>query len=150
MPDPKPTLDQAILMLIERHEVPDQATLLGLLAREGHRTSQGGISRRMARLSIQKRDGVYRRVIPENHPLPAYTMVGSPPNLLVLRAGPAFGMALAVRLDRSRIPGIAGTVAGEDTLLVVLEAGASLAEVRARIAGVLGQPSSAPPPPSLR
>ncbi len=141
MPDPKPTLDQAILLLIERHQVPDQSSLIGLLAREGHRTSQGSISRRLARLSVQKLDGCYRRVIPENHPLPAYSMVDSPPNLLVLRSGPAFGMALAIRLDRSRVPGIAGTVAGEDTLLVILEAGAALAEVRARIIELLGPPS---------
>ena len=141
MPDPKPTLDQAILMLIERHPVPDQASLIELLAQTGHRTSQGSISRRLARLSVQKRDGSYRRVIPENHPLPAYSLVESPPNLLVLRAGPSFGMALAIRLDRSRIPGIAGTVAGEDTLLVILEAGTTLAEARARIVDILGPPS---------
>jgi transcriptional regulator of arginine metabolism len=141
MPDPKPTLDQAILMLIERDQVPDQSSLIALLAREGHRTSQGSISRRLARLSVQKRDGCYRRVIPENHPLPPYSMVESPPNLLVLRSAPAFGMALAIRLDRSRVPGIAGTVAGEDTLLVILAAGATLAEVRARIVEILGPPT---------
>ncbi len=141
MPDPKPTLDQSILMLIERHQVPDQAKLIELLAQEGHRTSQGSVSRRLARLSVQKRDGSYRRVIPENHPLPAYSMVESPPNLLVLRAGPSFGMALAIRLDRSRIAGVAGTVAGEDTLLVILEAGAGLGDVRSRIVELLGPPS---------
>lgn len=141
MPEAKPSLDQAILLTIERQAVPDQATLIRLLAKEGHRTSQGSVSRRLARLSIQKQDGSYRQVVPENHPLPPYALVESPPNLLVLRAGPSFGMALAIRLDRSRIPGVAGTIAGEDTLLVILEGGAGLPEVKARIVELLGPPS---------
>ncbi len=138
MNEPRPTLDQAILMLIERQEVPDQATLIQALAEQGYRTSQGAISRRLSRLSVQKRNGAYRRVVPENHPHPPYHFIASPPNLVLLRTGPGFGMALAIRIDRNEVPGIAGTVAGEDTLLVILEAGARIEDVRHSLERLLG------------
>ncbi|MBI4912943.1 MAG: arginine repressor [Acidobacteria bacterium] len=141
MPKNKPTLDQAILMLIERQEVPDQATLIALLAQEGFRTSQGTVSRRLTRLSVQKRHGRYQRVVPENHPLPPYRLTLSPPNLLVLKTGPDFAMALAVRIDRTGVEGVAGTLAGLDTLLVITNPGADLEIVRGRIVELLGPPA---------
>jgi transcriptional regulator of arginine metabolism len=134
------SLDQAILRIIAQHEVPDQARLLQWLESEGFKLTQGTLSRRLAKLSVQKRDGHYQRVIPRDHPLPPYAMIESPPNLLVLQTGPGFGMALAIRVDRSLVPGVAGTLAGEDTLFVAVEAGTSLAEVRARLEKVLGPP----------
>ena len=140
MSEPKPTLDQAILILIERQDVPDQATLIQLLEEQGYRTSQGAVSRRLARLSIQKREGHYRRVVPENHPHPPYQILESPPNLILLRTGPGYGMTLAIRIDRNEVQGVAGTLAGEDTLLVVLGPGAEIAAVRRSLEQLLGPP----------
>lgn len=140
MNEPKPTLDQAILILIERQEVPDQATLIQLLEAQGFATSQGAVSRRLARLSVQKRDGHYRRVVPENHPHPPYQVIESPPNLLLLRTGPGYGMTLAIRIDRNEVPGVAGTLAGEDTVLVVLRPGAETLAVRMSLEQLLGPP----------
>jgi transcriptional regulator of arginine metabolism len=134
----KMSLDQAILTLIAAQEVPDQATLLGLLAKEGFQLTQGTLSRRLARLSVQKREGRYQRVIPHDHPRPPYSFWEAPPNLLMLRTGPGFGMALGIRVDRSDVPGVAGTIAGEDTLLVAVSHGHSLAQVRERLEKILG------------
>ena len=134
----KMSLDQAILTLIVAQEVPDQATLLGLLAKEGFQLTQGTLSRRLARLSVQKREGRYQRVIPHDHPRPPYSVWEAPPNLLMLRTGPGFGMALGIRVDRSDVPGVAGTIAGEDTLLVAVSHGHSLAQVRERLEKILG------------
>ena len=134
------SLDQAILRLIVSHAVPDQATLLQLLAEEGFKLTQGTLSRRLAKLSVQKREGKYERVIPRDHPLPPYSLLESPPNLLVLQTGPGLGMALAIRVDRTRVPGVAGTLAGEDTLMVAVAKGSTLAEVRAQLENVLGTP----------
>ena len=92
----KMSLDQAILRVIASHDVPDQATLLGLLAQEHFNLTQGTLSRRLAKLSVQKREGHYQRVIPQDHPLPPYTLIESPPNLLVLQTGPGLGMALSL------------------------------------------------------
>lgn len=136
------SLDQAILQLILQHEVPDQASLLRLLAEDGFKLTQGTLSRRLAKLNVEKRKGRYQRVIPEDHPFPAYAVVDSPPNLLVLQTGPGLGMALAIRVDRSSVPGIAGTIAGEDTLLVIAAKGATLEELKGRLAEVLGPPEA--------
>ena len=136
----KMSLDQAILRVIAGHDVPDQATLLVLLGQEGFSLTQGTLSRRLGKLSIQKRDGKYRRVIPQDHPLPPYTLVESPPNLLILQTGPGLGMALAIRVDRSSAPGVAGTLAGEDTLFISVAKDATLAEVRAQVERILGPP----------
>ena len=139
VPD-KMSLDQAILHLVSTHVVPDQATLLSLLAQEGFSLTQGTLSRHLAKLSIQKREGHYQRVIPKDHPLPPYELHLSPPNLILLTTGPGFGMALAVRVDRSHIPGVAGSIAGEDSLLIVIAGGTPIAEVQARLIEILGQP----------
>lgn len=61
-------------------------------------------------------------------------------NLLVLQTGPGLGMALAIRVDRTRVPGVAGTLAGEDTLMVAVAKGFTLAEVRTQLENVLGAP----------
>lgn len=132
------SLDQAILQLITQHEVPDQATLLRHLGADGFKLTQGTLSRRLAKLNVEKRKGRYQRVIPADHPFPAYNLLESPPNLLVLQTGPGLGMALAIRVDRTQIPGIAGTIAGEDTLLVIAAKGATLDELKERLAQVLG------------
>jgi arginine repressor len=50
-------------------------------------------------------------------------------------------MTLAIRIDRNDVPGVAGTLAGEDTVLVVLRAGADIPEIRNCLAQLLG-PSS--------
>ena len=58
------SLDQAILQLILQHEVPDQACLLRLLAEDGFKLTQGTLSRRLAKLNVEKRRGRYQRIIP--------------------------------------------------------------------------------------
>jgi len=138
MPLGNMSLDQAILQLIGVHQVPDQASLLALLGGEGFQLTQGTLSRRLAKLSVQKREGRYQRIVPHDHPMPPYSMIESPPNLLVLQTGPGLGTALGIRLDRSHVPGVAGTLAGEDTLLVVAARGHELADLRTHIEKVLG------------
>jgi transcriptional regulator of arginine metabolism len=140
MPIGKMSLDQAILRLIGQQEISDQASMLNFLAHEGFALTQGTLSRRLAKLSVQKREGRYQRVIPHDHPMPPYSLIESPPNMLVLQTGPGFGMALAVRVDRSNVIGVAGTLAGEDTMIIALARGHELGDVRARIEKVLGPP----------
>jgi transcriptional regulator of arginine metabolism len=140
MPLGKMSLDQAILHVIGLHQIPDQASMLALLTREGFQLTQGTLSRRLAKLSVQKRDGHYQRVVPHDHPTPPYSLVESPPNLLILQTGPGFGTALGIRLDRNHIAGIAGTLAGEDTLMVAVARGHELVDVRTGIEKVLGAP----------
>lgn len=122
-----PTLDQAILQLVERHDLPDQEAVLAHLARQGWELTQSTLSRHLKKLHIQKVEGAYRKVEPPKPALPAFRINQAPPNLLVLRTEPGFANALAVRLDQAEIPGLAGTIAGDDTIFIAVQGPKALA-----------------------
>jgi transcriptional regulator of arginine metabolism len=130
-------LDQIILRLIEAEPVTDQANLLAHLASRGHEVTQSTLSRHLKRLSVRKVDGRYRRVEPTSPEFPGATMAEVQPNLLVLRTAPGFAQALAVALDRDPAPGQAGTLAGDDTVFVAVEA-EKLSEAKAHLRRWLG------------
>ena len=146
MPEPavleagKRAIDQAIQRLVSQHSVPDQAALIALLTDEGFNLTQGTLSRRLARLSIRKREGRYQRVATTAMPIPPYAIAKSSPNLLVLQTHPGLGQALALRIDRNTVRGIAGTVAGEDALLIAIHSDALLQDVQDQVVQVLGPP----------
>lgn len=136
----KKAIDQAILRLTSQNTVPDQATLLALLAREGFSLTQGTLSRRLAKLSVRKKHGRYQRVSGSAQVPPPYALAPAAPNLLVLQTHHGLGPALAQRVDRSTLRGVAGTVAGEDSLFVALHGGCTLEEVAAQLEELLGAP----------
>jgi len=132
-------LDEAILRLLETNEITDQAVLQRLLAAEGHAPSQSTLSRHLKRLSIQKVGGRYQRVEPgPAPPAQAITVLEAPPNLLVLKTSPGYAQVVAVMVDRAPdIPGLAGTVAGDDTVFIAVRDPALLREVRAQVEELL-------------
>lgn len=132
-------LDEAILRLLDVNEITDQAVLQRLLEGEGHAPSQSTLSRHLKRLSIQKVNGRYQRVEPgPAEPAQAVRVLESPPNLLVLKTSPGFAQVVAVMVDRSPdIPGLAGTVAGDDTVFIAVRDPSLLGEVRAQVERLL-------------
>ena len=40
-------------------------------------------------------------------------------NMIVLRTDPGQAQALAIAIDRAQVPDVAGTIAGDDTILVI-------------------------------
>ena len=138
-------LDSAILQVLSREAVSDQAVLQERLAAEGHTPSQSTLSRRLRRLNVRKVAGHYQRV--EEEPaeaaarlIPEATLIEAPPNLIVLRTAPGFAQVLGLRLDRERaeVPGIAGTIAGDDTVFVAVSDVALFGAVREHLAQLLG------------
>ena len=59
-------------------------------------------------------------------------------NLLVLKTAPGNANALAVALDGARWPEVVGTLAGDDTVLVVAPDSPSAEALRARLVGIVG------------
>ncbi|HLU33287.1 MAG TPA: arginine repressor [Natronosporangium sp.] len=134
-----------IVELIRTRPVHSQIELADLLAAEGIQVTQATLSRDLEELGAVKVRGSGRSpaayVIPEDGmPLlrPASTMLtGAPPprlvrllrelltsadasaNLAVLRTPPGAAQFLASALDRSGLPEVVGTIAGDDTVLVV-------------------------------
>ncbi|MFP2899468.1 arginine repressor [Corallococcus sp. 4LFB] len=126
-------LDDAILQLISRQDVPDQAVLQTLLEAAGHAPSQSTLSRRLKKLSVQKVNGRYQRTEPPVVPVPLaprVTIIDAPPNMLVLKTAPGYAQIFGLALDREEVEGLAGTVAGDDTIFIAVRDPSLLQDVR--------------------
>ncbi|WP_338864901.1 arginine repressor [Myxococcus stipitatus] len=130
-------LDDEILRLITEREISDQAVLQELLEAEGQAPSQSTLSRRLKKLGVQKVGGRYQRTSSVEPPTVTaerqhIRIIEAPPNMLVVRTAPGYAPALAAALDREpEVPGLAGTVAGDDTIFVAVTDPSRLREVRA-------------------
>jgi transcriptional regulator of arginine metabolism len=131
------TVDQAILRLIEKYEIADQAALLQRLAAQGIELTQSTLSRHLKKLSVQKREGRYQRVETPRLGMPAFQLREAPPNLLVLTTTPGFAQAMAELLDQSQLPAIAGTIAGDNTVFIALADSRALKTVQEEIREIL-------------
>ena len=131
------TLDEIILHVIEKHALSDQDALRATLVKLGHDLTQPTLSRHLKKLNVLKVEGRYRRVEPTHATLPSFSMVEAPPNLVVLRTEPGFANALAIKLDQLQIPGLAGTIAGDDTIFIAVQSQRHLASVKAAVAAAL-------------
>jgi len=140
-PQTKAARHARIVSVIRARAVHSQTELAELLAGQGIQVTQATLSRDLEELGAVKVSGAY--LIPEdgNRPLrsaeqaPArlvrllrelLTGVDASGNLVVLRTPPGAAQFLASALDRSGLPDVVGTIAGDDTILVVArEPGAS-------------------------
>ena len=113
-------LDADLKILLANELIADQSELLAALAARGHVLTQSTLSRKLKVLGYQKQDGRYTQPGVPGFKLVSVTLVA--PNLLVLRTAPGFAGALAVRLDANPLPGQAGTIAGDDTVFVAVQA----------------------------
>ena len=131
------TLDAAILKLAEEREITDQSDFLGLLKHAGHQVTQPTLSRHLRKLGIQKVAGRYQRMEQPPAEMPAFEMKQVPPNMLVIRTRPGFAQPLAVKLDQRRIEGVAGTLAGDDTVFIAVSSSVSLKNVATAVEQLL-------------
>ena len=146
---------QAIARLIAKHAVTNQPQLVDLLAEDGIAATQATVSRDLDDLGAVKvrvpgGDTVYaipeyepQRIAPEDQLRRVMgewvAEVRHSGNLVVLRTPPGCAHVVASALDRSGLPGILGTVAGDDTLLCVAEeqvGGESLRDHLRELAGL--------------
>jgi transcriptional regulator of arginine metabolism len=142
--------------LLSDHTVTSQEQLADLLAAEGIFATQATVSRDLEEIGALKVrvPGLERTVyalaeLPKDHVVPTDHLrhvlgewvvdVASSGNLVVLRTPPGSAHVVASALDRTSVEGVIGTVAGDDTVLVVAAVeggGAALADRLADIAGL--------------
>jgi transcriptional regulator of arginine metabolism len=138
-------LDETILRLIGEREISDQAVLQELLEAEGQAPSQSTLSRRLKKLGVQKVAGRYQRVeapppVAPARPAVRIRIIEAPPNLLVLKTAPGYAQVFALALDRQPdVPGLAGTVAGDDTIFVAVTDPSRLREVREAVEALMSR-----------
>jgi transcriptional regulator of arginine metabolism len=144
-----------IAALLEEHAVTSQGRLTELLQAEGLETTQATVSRDLDDLGAIKVRGpggetVYAipehpvdRIAPEDHLRRVMSDwvadVNHSLNVVVLRTPPGSAHVVGSALDRAGMSQILGTVAGDDTLIVVAAediGGAALAERLRTLAGL--------------
>jgi transcriptional regulator of arginine metabolism len=144
-----------IARFLESEEVSSQAQLVDLLAAEGVTATQATVSRDLddlGAIKVRARGGVTVYAVPE---LPKDQVppedhlrrvlgdwvvdVAHSGSLVVLRTPPGSAHVVGSALDRSSLPEVLGTVAGDDTLIVVADeevGGSSLADQLRELAGL--------------
>ncbi len=144
-----------IAALLENHAITSQVRLAELLEHEGLETTQATVSRDLDDLGAVKvrvagGETVYAipehpvdRIAPQDHLRRVLgdwvAEVTFSMNLVVLRTPPGSAHVVASALDRAGMTEILGTVAGDDTLIVVAKrplGGAALAAALRELAGL--------------
>ena len=132
-----------ILKLVDQKRVHTQEELARELAGLGVHATQVTLSRDIKKLGLAKT-------------AEGYVQLGQPPkvshleslaeflkgvtpaqNLLVIKTAPGMAQGLAAELDDSRWPEVVGTIAGDDTILIVTPDNATALALRERILGLL-------------
>jgi transcriptional regulator of arginine metabolism len=142
----KPQRQHRIARLLSEQAVTSQAHLVELLAAEGVSATQATVSRDLEDLGaikVRVAGGETVYAIPE---LPTERRVFSDwvvevnhsGNLVVLRTPPGSAHVVGSALDRSGLPDVLGTVAGDDTLIVVTSERAGGAAVARQLSDLAG------------
>ena len=139
----------AILDLVTREPVSSQEELCRQLRDRGFHATQATVSRDIKELQLVKRatDGAYQR--PGMPPGGAgaagngvrkavadyLRRLDQVQQLLVLRTDPGQAPPLAVAIDRAALPEVVGTIAGDDTILMITRHARAGREVRRMLEG---------------
>jgi transcriptional regulator of arginine metabolism len=119
-----------ILRLINGGHIANQEELRRRLASQRMRVTQATLSRDLQELRLIKTQEGYKTAaaLPEEPaPLPPLTRalgeflrdIRPAENMLVLKTPPSGAQPLAAAVDAAKFPEIAGTIAGDDTVLII-------------------------------
>ena len=136
-------VDARILSIIQKHVIAEQSELQKLLKEKGFNIPQATLSRRIKKLNIAKVSGIYK-IIDFNQPnLPIIlNMQVSEFGLIVLHTHPGNASSLAYFFDQKYVTysphqpkdsEILGTIAGDDTVLLVIKSKKDLKQVMSMI-----------------
>lgn len=131
----------AIREVIQSQSIGSQEELLKVLMTQGFSVTQATLSRDLKQMQIAKiatREGGYMYVMPDvaasakskvaPHIIPPKTVAGvvsieCSQVLIVIRTKPGYASSIAYDIDMSGLPEVMGTLAGDDTVLVIPRAG---------------------------
>jgi len=146
----KPYRQSIIRELVERESITSQEQLRSRLRERGIDATQATLSRDIRELGLVKRtaDGAYRSVgsVANGNPddaalvladrmadrLRHQEVVG---HMIVLRTDPGQAQGLAIAIDRAEVADVAGTIAGDDTILVICRSPEGAQRVAERFVG---------------
>lgn len=109
-----------LLSLLRTGSYSTQGQLVAELRDAGYDLTQGTVSRELSARGVRKVRGHY--VLPSAAGLPdgveVFSAAVATGPLIVLRTGAAMAPLLAQAVDDAELPGVVGTVAGDDTVFV--------------------------------
>ncbi|MGH2769230.1 MAG: arginine repressor [Actinomycetota bacterium] len=141
-----------IIRILAERAVTSQHELAELLAAAGHHATQATVSRDLEELGAVKvrRNGSIVYALPGEGAVAlagealarlltaSITALERSGNLVVIRTPPGHANMVAGVLDRASIEGVAGTLAGDDTILVVCEEEIPTGQVECRLRSLVG------------
>lgn len=129
----------AIRLILSTQNISSQEELLNELAKEGFKLTQATLSRDLHQLRVVKtvrtpgqykyelpRNSQYRTNDSESQPLTAqqesngFLSIKFSGNIAVMRTKPSYAGTLAYHIDNCDFPEIIGTIAGDDTVMLII------------------------------
>lgn len=133
-----------ILRLVRGRGIFTQEELARALKESGIDATQVTLSRDIRELGLVKTAEGYRELSSESPAAQLATLVAEflrdvriAQNQVVLKTSPGNANSVAVALDDERWPEVVGTVAGDDTILVICPDAATAETVRTKLIGLL-------------
>lgn len=138
---------EALRMIISSQQLGSQEELLNALQQEGYKLTQATLSRDLKQLKVAKaasmsgnyvyvlpNETMYKRVstpqqVREMMQVPGFVSINFSSNMGVIKTRPGYASSIAWNIDNSDIPQILGTIAGDDTIFIVIKQGCSEKEV---------------------
>ena len=132
---------ETLRMIISSQELGSQEELLEALKKEGFQLTQATLSRDLKQLKVAKaatmrgnyvyvlpNDTMYKRIstpqsIREMMQVPGFLSINFSGNIGVIKTRPGYASSIAYNIDNSHIDEILGTIAGDDTILIVIKQG---------------------------
>ena len=133
---------RAILDIVAAKAVETQEDLVASLRRRGFDVSQASVSRDTAALGLVKVDRRYARLPDAKRAEDPFTqrvrvsvlaLRAAGPNLLIVITPAGEASPVAIAIDQAGIPGVQGTIAGDDMIFVAVRDAAAAAEFRRRL-----------------
>lgn len=128
---------EMILKLVSENEIETQETLCDLLNAAGFRVTQATVSRDIRELALIKSagdDGAPRYSVPVlkqkamasqgsmfyNMIADSVSSVDHAMNTAVIKCTSGMAQAICAKLDSTELPGVVGTIAGDDTIFILM------------------------------
>jgi transcriptional regulator of arginine metabolism len=135
-----------ILKLIRSMKIFTQDELAQELRGQGIAATQVTLSRDLRDLRLVKTREGYQEMAPEETG-PGFTLLAGEflhdvlraQNLVVLKTAPGHANSVAVALDHEQWPEVVGTIAGDDTILVIAPDAPTAEAVQEKLLGLLEQ-----------
>jgi transcriptional regulator of arginine metabolism len=132
---------EALRLIISSQQLGSQDELLNALQKEGFKLTQATLSRDLKQIKVAKaasmsgnyvyvlpNETMYKRVstpnsIREMMRVPGFISINFSGNMGIIKTRPGYASSIAWNIDNSDVPEILGTIAGDDTIFIVIKEG---------------------------